>query len=364
MKNMNIRYECLDARDDFHAQMKKGAASIPSQWGELGSQLFQDLDQLAIEDAINGPNERSPVFDNFSISPIVGKKARACIGLMTDMRRMLSKLSWTDCQPALLPDNLNIKPPAIDTEQTAAQWRSIVTNKCMEILEERAQHLPPSTSSGTGTGFFIPNDVRVVDKSYMSHSFFSKEWQEAIETISIQFELNKEQDCAFHIVANHACSPDSEQLKMNIAGMAGTGKTQVLKALVEFFKFRKEPHRFVIVAPTGSAAALLKGSTYHSMFGINSDGKKTSNIQLARVRFRLEGVHYVFLDEVSMLSCQDMYLISARLAQVLNNFDAPFGGLNMIFAGDFAQLPPVIGQEHASLWGKMLFHFMNKSSHW
>jgi len=60
----------------------------------------------------------------------------------------------------------------------------------------------------------------------------------------------------------------------------------------------------------------------------------------------------VFLDEVSMLSCWDMYLISARLAQVLNNFDAPFGGLNMIFSGDFAQLPPVIGQEHASLYSR------------
>ena len=93
--------------------------------------------------------------------------------------------------------------------------------------------------------------------------------------------MNEEQDCAFHIVANHACSPDSDQLKMYIAGMAGTGKTQVLKALVEFFELRKESHRLVVVAPTGSAAALLKGSTYHSMFGINSDGKTSSNIQLA-----------------------------------------------------------------------------------
>ncbi|KAF8224274.1 hypothetical protein L208DRAFT_1512732 [Tricholoma matsutake] len=79
----------------------------------------------------------------------------------------------------------------------------------------------------------------------MSHSFFSKEWQEVIETTSTQFELNKEQDCAFHIVANHTCSPDSEQLKMNIAGMAGTGKTQVLKALVEFLQIHKESHHFV-----------------------------------------------------------------------------------------------------------------------
>lgn len=46
-----------------------------------------------------------------------------------------------------------------------------------------------------------------------------------------------------------------------------------------------------------------------------------------------------------------MYFISARLAHVLSNPEAPFrGGMNMIFAGDFAQLPPVIGHEHAALY--------------
>jgi len=50
-----------------------------------------------------------------------------------------------------------------------------------------------------------------------------------------------------------------------------------------------------------------------------------------------------------MLSCQDLYLISARQAELMNNPDSPFGGLNMIFSGDFAQLPPPIGGENASL---------------
>ena len=129
--------------------------------------------------------------------------------------------------------------------------------------------------------------------------------------------------------------------------------TLLLFSLVfQFFRLRKESHRFIIVALTGSAAALLQGSTYHSVFGINSDSKHISGIQLAQVKERLQGVHYVFLDEVSMLSCHDMYLISARLARVMNNLDAPFGGLNFIFAGDFVQLPPVIGQEHASLYSR------------
>ena len=353
MRNMNIRYECLDSRDDFHAQMKKGVTSIPGHWPELGHELFQDLDQMAVDEVINGQSESSHFFENISISPVMGKRNKACMELMTDIRRMLSALHWTVQEPSLLPDGLNINPEPITIEQTASQWKSVVSNKRMEILEERARHLPPQASnSAMCPSSFIPNDVKVVDKSYMSRSFISKEWQTTIVSVSEQFRLNEEQDRAFLIVANHACSPDSDQLKMHIAGMAGTGKTQVLKALVEFFKLRKESHRLVVVAPTGSAAALLKGSTYHSMFGINNDGKKTSNIQMAQVRSKLEGVQYVFLDEVSMLSCRDMYLISARLAQVLNNPDSPFGGMNMIFTGDFAQLPPVIGHEHASLYSR------------
>ena len=62
---------------------------------------------------------------------------------------------------------------------------------------------------------------------------------------------------------------------MYLGGMGGTGKSQILAALSDFFALRKEAHRFVIVAPTGSAAALLGGSTYHSMFGINGFNSKS-----------------------------------------------------------------------------------------
>ena len=320
---------------------------MPS-WGESATQIFDDSEQMDIDDALNIPT----VLDEFSISPIKGKSERARLGLMSDIRRMLVSLGWTNQNTDLLPEGLNLKPDPIPLH-TPAQWKATVSQKRAEILEERARHLPPKAVSGAdlpSSISFVPNDVRVVNKSYLSHSFSSKEWRQTTEDVSKQFKLNKEQDRAFRIVANHACSTDSEQLKMNIAGMAGTGKSQVLKALVEFFKLRKESHRFIIVAPTGSAAALLQGSTYHSIFGISSDNKHISGIQLAQVKERLEGVHYVFLDEVSMLSCRDMYLINKRLARVMNNLDAPFGGLNFIFAGDFAQLPPVIGHEHASLY--------------
>src|SRR5947199_6652324 len=101
---------------------------------------------------------------------------------------------------------------------------------------------------------------------------------------------------------------------------------------------------FIILDPTGTAAAIQNGSNYHYFLGINpNSGGRNEAATIAQVKSRLEGVDYIFLDEVSMLSCHDMYNISSKLAKAMNVYDNPFGGMNMIFAGDFAQLPPVGG---------------------
>lgn len=53
-----------------------------------------------------------------------------------------------------------------------------------------------------------------------------------------------------------------------------------------------------------------------------------------------EGVDYLFIDEVSMISCQLMAQISEALMIAKGN-GSPFSGISVIFASDFAQLPPV-----------------------
>jgi len=94
--------------------------------------------------------------------------------------------------------------------------------------------------------------------------------------------------------------PNSEPLKMYIGGMGGTGKTQVLTALCKYFEIRQEAYQFVVVAPTGSAAALISGSAYHSVLGINDmNGEAQTTKTMTQVC--TQGVNYIFLDEVSML---------------------------------------------------------------
>ena len=106
----------------------------------------------------------------------------------------------------------------------------------------------------------------------------------------LKFGLNKEQERAFQMVSNHSVSAHNDQLKMYLGGMGGTGKSRVLAALSDFFALQKEDHQFVIVAPTGSAAALLGGLTYHSMFGTNDFNSKS---QLSQVKANLAGIEYV-----------------------------------------------------------------------
>ena len=235
------------------------------------------------------------------------------------------------------------------------EWKRLLTAQRDQLRQDRYEqgknHRRPLPNT-EGTGFAVnqhPDAVFITtEKEYYKATFKARspEDQTLIDSVVLLFHLNKEQERAFRIVANHATQNTGEQLKMYLGGMAGTGKSQVIKALTHFFHERDEDYRFLCVAPTGSAAALINGSTYHSAFGMNSfDGeeREITSGKLAEVRESLRMVDYIFLDEVSMLSCHSLYKLSQRLGKIFNNTDIPFGGVHVIFAGDFAQLPPVKG---------------------
>ena len=70
-----------------------------------------------------------------------------------------------------------------------------------------------------------------VIREYTCHACIAKhltKWGPTINAVAEKYQLNEEQERAYQIVANHSCSESPEQLKMNMSGMAGTVKTQVL----------------------------------------------------------------------------------------------------------------------------------------
>ena len=55
-----------------------------------------------------------------------------------------------------------------------------------------------------------------------------------------------------------------------------------------------------------------------------------------------------------MLCARDSYRISNQLSHIFNTPEDSFGGLNIVFAGDFAQLPPAVGREGVSLYSHLI----------
>jgi hypothetical protein len=348
INNFNIRYECLDARDDYRAQMKRGGEVYP-QWDE-------DVEHNLVEDENCWNQEDTNLEDDIPVEVLKhGKGELKRQREMATMGSVMKNAGWTIERPGSHSD-IDLHPPNPLRELTGSDWSAEVQRKRRELIELRSQQIPTDKDGNCLVGVarhVLTNEVKVVDKSYLERRFHAGDHQDHIDTTVADFCLNAEQERAFRMVANHATSPYSDVLRLYIGGMGGTGKSQVLKALSHFFSLRNESHRFTVVAPTGSAAALVGGSTYHFMFGIN-DHNNNSNVNLSQVRSRLLGVDYVFLDEVSMLSARDLYKISARLARALNRPEVQFGGMNMIFAGDFAQLPPAIGGERVSLYSRTI----------
>jgi len=347
MRNFNVRYECLNARDDYRAQMKKTGNAIIGSWvvdqDEEVDDDFQDVspDNTAFDDAPTHPLDSGPIH-----------KRR--MKETHPVAQMMSSMGWTDPGPPVGLPPTSFTPDKIIP---GIAWEQEIVTLKQKVIDKKSKHhtnLGPTHScrvSDTSHRPHVANVVKVVDKSYLEHDFRVEGESDLIDSTVKEFSLNEEQERALRIIANHAISLDHDQLQMYLGGMGGTGKSQVIKALSSFFTARKEAHRFIIVAPTGTAAALLGGSTYHSMFGIN---ERCGGHRLGNIKAKLEGVEYVFFDEVSMLSARDMYRINVQLANIFENAHVPFGGLNMIFSGDFAQLPPAVGGENVSLYSRSI----------
>lgn len=167
--------------------------------------------------------------------------------------------------------------------------------------------------------------------------------QKAFEDVCLEMKLtgNGEQMKALRIVADHL-KGSFDQLKMYIGGLGGTGKSWVIKSIEKLFQRLNRRDELLLSAPTGIAAILIGGHTIHSLTLLPEGKGKRDLSELKRMWAR---VRYLIIDEVSMIGARLLYQISKRLKQAKGDDpdtrELPFGGINIIFTGDFGQLKPV-----------------------
>ncbi len=126
-----------------------------------------------------------------------------------------------------------------------------------------------------------------------------------------------------------------------ITGAAGAGKTYLLNYFMTWAKAAGK--RVARTASTGVAATLIGGNTIHSWSGVGmrtelnrwffDDLPKSRRETIARADI-------LVIDEISML--KDWYLdLVDEVCKIVRISSKPFGGLQVIFCGDFTQLPPI-----------------------
>ena len=167
-------------------------------------------------------------------------------------------------------------------------------------------------------------------------------YTDIIRQVILEMNLlsNHEQRRAFEIVAQHVCF-GGQQLLMYVGGVGGTGKSHVVNSILRLFSLVGKNRNILVAAPTGAAAILIGGHTIHSLTLLpDAPGKNLQ--ELCDI---WDAVDYLVLDEVSMIGASFLSMLNARLqrAKGTNEYlhDSPFGGINIIFTGDFGQLRPV-----------------------
>ena len=152
------------------------------------------------------------------------------------------------------------------------------------------------------------------------------------------YGLNAEQKTAFDAIV--------EGKSIFITGPGGTGKSYLLQTLYANYK-GLTGRALAITAMTGCAALLLGpwAKTLHSWAGIGigrlpADVIAKSIATDSRKKKRWRQTDCLVIDEVSMLTPTLLEYLDT-VGRLVRKCDRPFGGIQVVFVGDFYQLPPV-----------------------
>ena len=153
-----------------------------------------------------------------------------------------------------------------------------------------------------------------------------------------EIKLSPEQELAFN----------KYKLGKNIfiTGPGGSGKSELIKKI--YNDANQKGKNIQVTALTGCAAVLLKckAKTIHSWSGIGIANQEPELIikKVIENKYRCKPwreIDILIIDEVSMMSLKIFNILDQIGRKLRRSYFKPFGGIQLIFSGDFYQLPPI-----------------------
>lgn len=152
------------------------------------------------------------------------------------------------------------------------------------------------------------------------------------------FKLTKEQENVVEMIVK-------KRLSIFYTGSAGTGKSVLLKTLIEKLRGLYGKEAVAITASTGLAGTTIGGMTLHKWSGVGIGTKAVDqlvrNIQKQhQIMSVWRNTKVLIVDEISMIDGNLLDKLEV-VARKLRKNEKPFGGIQLVLTGDFFQLPPV-----------------------
>ena len=125
-----------------------------------------------------------------------------------------------------------------------------------------------------------------------------------------------------------------------LTGEPGSGKTYVINKYIAYLEACKV--KVAVTASTGSAATHIGGMTIHSWSGVGARDTLTrydldAIASNKKVLDKVKKAHVLIIDEISMLDGKMLDMVNIVCKTVRDSSEA-FGGLQVVFVGDFFQL--------------------------
>jgi ATP-dependent DNA helicase PIF1 len=137
-----------------------------------------------------------------------------------------------------------------------------------------------------------------------------------------------------------------------MTGQGGVGKSYLIKLLIKVFE--QKGLRVQVCALTGAASELLDcpSKTIHAWSGTRIIKGHPEEIIQRTVKNKTavkawRNLDVLIVDEVSMLSMKHFDILNT-IGQRIRKNKKPFGGIQVIFSGDFYQIPPVADSDPTS----------------
>ena len=160
--------------------------------------------------------------------------------------------------------------------------------------------------------------------------------------------LNDQQRRLFDDFTERCISTDVNEkpVYLFISGNAGTGKSFLVKLLVEAVKIIKikagdelQKPPVIVMAPTANAAFIIAGKTIDSVLGfMPSDGNKYTQAsagKMAMMKYQFEDLAVIFCDEISMVGSMKLLKINYRLQDLVSGSRCHeyMGGVSFVASG-------------------------------